>query len=100
MCTCGQAWGRAEVARVVGAALQRPVGVDDRGNPQVAAVDGLIRVARLGYDRTVVYAEVRSDTAALAERVYEELEARTDWPIALVDSTDDHPEDVILSERL
>lgn len=84
------------VADALAAALDVSVGVDDRGNPKLVPEGGLIRVARSGYDRTIVLAEVRSGTRALADRAYEILVARTPWDVQLVDSSDDHPEDVVL----
>lgn len=87
------------VAQILAEHLNAEIGADDYGNPAIRLDTGTVVTARLGYDRTVVYAEVRSPDRALADRVYGILEARTAWPIALVDSTDDHPEDVTLRER-
>ncbi|CAM3742585.1 hypothetical protein ACXYTP_00065 [Tsukamurella ocularis] len=88
------------VADEVAAALGIEVSADERGNPKLTPPGGLVRVARLGYDRAVVYAEVRSDTAALAWQVYDALVARTSWDVTLLDTSDDHPEDVVLRSRV
>lgn len=89
----------AAVAQILAEHLDAEIGADEYGNPAIRLDTGTIVTARLGYDRTVAFAEVRSPDRDLADRVYEILEAHTAWPIALVDSTDDHPEDVTLRER-
>lgn len=87
------------VAQILAQHLDTEIGADEYGNPAIRLDTGTIVVADDSWDVGVVYAEVRAPAETLADRVYEILEASTPWDIALVDSSDEHPEDVVLRER-
>ncbi|WP_298811881.1 hypothetical protein [uncultured Gordonia sp.] len=83
----------------VAAHVPGEVGVDQYGNPSLRTDAGTIVAAESLWDTGLVYAEVRSSDAALANRVYDVLVDNTDWEVSLVDSSDNHPEDVVLRHR-
>ncbi|OBB79271.1 hypothetical protein A5779_12790 [Mycolicibacterium peregrinum] len=76
------------------------MGVDQYGNPSIRTDAGTIVAAESLWDVGQVYAEVRSPDGVLANRVYDILVENSGWDVSLVDSSDNHPEDVVLRHRV
>jgi hypothetical protein len=90
----------AAVAELLSRHIGAEVGVDQYGNPSIRTDSGTIVAAESLWDVGQVYAEVRSPDGMLANRVYDILVENTDWDVSLVDSSDNHPEDVVLRHRI